>query len=112
MKKIRHKFNATRTEYDGIRFDSKLEARYYEYLQTFEVEGELLFFLRQAPFHLLGGTRLVIDFVEFWADGTVRFTDVKGVETDSFKIKRREVEAKFGIEINVVKKIPVQGGRP
>ena len=112
MGRIRHKFNAQKTERDGIRFDSKLEARYYDWLKAQESNGVLLFTLRQTPFHLLGGTRLVIDFVEFWADGTVRFTDVKGIETDSFKIKRREVEAKFGIEINVVKKIPVQGGRP
>ena len=49
----------------------------------------------------------MIDFTEFWEDGTVLFTDVKGMETPEFKIKRREVEALYGVEINVVKKIPV-----
>ncbi|WP_211828687.1 DUF1064 domain-containing protein [Kistimonas asteriae] len=106
MRPVRHKFNAVRTERDGIRFDSKLEARYYDWLKVQEASGALLFFLRQSPFHLKGGTRLVIDFMEFWSDGSVLFTDVKGIETDAFKIKRREVEARFGIEINVVKKIP------
>lgn len=106
MKKVRHKFNAVKTERNGIRFDSKLEARYYDYLELCRRSGELLFFLRQSPFHLKGGTRLVIDFMEFWKNGEVLFTDVKGIETDSFKIKRREVEAAFGIELNVVKKIP------
>lgn len=106
MKRIRHKFNAQKTERNGIRFDSKLEARYYDWLVKQQENGSLLFFLRQTPFHLLGGTKLVVDFTEYWANGEVVFTDVKGVETPEFKIKRREVEAAFRIEINVVKKIP------
>ena len=107
MRRPFHKFNARRTELNGIKFDSKLEARYYQWLQTQKAAGALLFFLRQTPFHLPGGTRLVVDFTEYWADGTVLFTDVKGMETAEFKIKRREVEAQYGVNINVVKKIPI-----
>ncbi len=103
---VRHKFNARRVDQDGIRFDSKLEGRYYTWLRSQEAAGGLLMFLRQTPLHLPGGTKLIVDFTEFWADGRVVFTDVKGLETEGFKIKRREVEAAYGIEINVVKKIP------
>lgn len=99
----RHKFNAVSVEYDGIKFPSKLEGRYYLNLKLRVEAGEVLFFLRQVPIHLPGGTKLVIDFLEFHADGTVHFVDTKGVETDSFKIKRREVEAIYPFTLEIVK---------
>lgn len=100
----KHKFNAVRTECNGIKFDSKLEAKYYSDLLLRQRSGEVIFFLRQVPIHLTGGTKLVVDFLEFHADGTVHFVDTKGVETSDFKIKKREVEAVYPIEIEVVKK--------
>lgn len=104
MKRVRHKFHAKPTEFDGIRFDSKGEARLYQRLKLQQAAGSVLFFLRQVPIHLPGGTRLVIDFLVFYADGTVKFLDFKGVETDGFKIKKREVEAMYPIEIELVKR--------
>lgn len=101
--KKRHKFRAKSVEYDGIRFDSKAEARYYLGLKTRVLAGDVVFFLRQIPIHLPGKTKLVIDFVEFHADGTVHFVDVKGMETETFKLKRRQVEALYPFEIELVK---------
>lgn len=95
----RHKFGAKPTVRNGIRFDSKLEARLYDELELEKKAGSVLFFLRQVGIHLPGGTRLVVDFQVFYADGTVRFLDAKGTETDAFKIKRREVEAAYPFEI-------------
>lgn len=97
-----HKYGAKPTEVDGIRFDSQKEARYYSELKLRQRAGEVLFFLRQVPLHLPGGTRLVVDFLEFHADGTVHFVDTKGVVTEIFKIKKREVEAAYPLEIEVV----------
>lgn len=94
-----NKYGAQATVVDGIRFDSKREARYYEQLKLRVTDGEVRFFLRQVPLHLPGGTRLVIDFLEFLSDGTQRFVDVKGRETPAFKIKRREIEAVYPIRI-------------
>ena len=102
MKRIGHKFGAIRTESDGIKFDSKKEAKYYDELKIRQRIGEVLFFLRQVPFHLPGGVRYVVDFVEFRADETVAFIDVKGMETESFRAKKRMVESLFPIEIKVV----------
>ena len=34
----------------------------------------------------------MIDFVEFWANGDVRFMDTKGFKTESYKAKKRMVE--------------------
>ena len=102
---VRHKFGAKPTEVDGIRFDSKIESKYFEKLKFCQKSGELLFFLRQVPIHLPGKTKLVIDFVEYWADGNVVFTDVKGIETETFRLKQRQVEAIYPFKINIVKKI-------
>ncbi len=96
-----HKFHAKPTQRDGIKFSSKKEAKYYLQLKLRVTAGEVLFFLRQVPLHLPGGTRLVVDFLEFWADGTVHFVDVKGMKTDSFNIKKREIEAVYPITIEL-----------
>lgn len=103
-KPVKHKFHAKPTVNDGIRFDSKGEARYYQQLKLLQQAGEVLFFLRQVPIHLPGGTKLVIDFQVFYTDGTVKFLDFKGVETEAFKVKKREVEAIYPFEIEIIKK--------
>ena len=90
---MKHKYAAVATEVDGIRFDSKKEARYYAGLKIKQAAGEVVQFLRQVPFHLPGGVRYVCDFMEFRANGTVHFIDTKGVLTESFKAKKRMVEA-------------------
>ena len=100
----RHKFNAKKVEYDGIEFDSKLEGSYYLHLKQLQRLGDVLFFLRQVPIHLLGGTKLVIDFQVFYVDGSCRFIDTKGKETADFLIKKREIEALYPFKIEIVKK--------
>ncbi len=97
--RFRHKFNAKPTELDGIKFASKKEAKYYHELKLRQAAGEVLFFLRQVPFHLPGNVRYVCDFAEFLADGQVRFVDVKGYKTDMYKLKVKQVKAVFGVTI-------------
>lgn len=99
---FRHKFNAKRTEYDGISFSSKREAKYYADLLLAKSSGELVFFLRQVPFHLPGGVKYLVDFVEFWKDGSVRFCDVKGFKTPMYIIKKKQVESIYPVEITEV----------
>jgi len=101
----KHKFGAKRTQTDDIKFDSKLEANYYRKLKMAVSSGELLFFLRQPLFDLGGGVTYKADFAEYWADGEVKFTDVKGVETKDFVMKKKLVESLYPITINVVKKV-------
>jgi len=98
----RHKFNAIRTERDGIKFPSKKEARHYDELKLRQKSGEVIFFLMQIPFHLPGGIKYVVDFAEFRSDGTVHFIDVKGMETPIFKLKRKQVEVLYPIKIEVI----------
>ena len=97
-----NKYGAVPTVVDGIRFDSKREARYYETLKARLAAGEIRYFLRQVPLHLPGGTKLVVDFLVVELDGRNRFIDAKGRETATFKVKRREVEHHYPVEIELV----------
>lgn len=88
---------------DGITFDSKAEARYYRELKLKEKAGKVLMLLTQVPIRLPGGVKYVCDFLVFYPDGTCSFVDVKGRETDMFKLKKKQVEDLYPIEIEVVK---------
>jgi len=96
---IYHKFKNQPTEVDGVKFQSKKEAGYYQQLLLARRSGDLLFFLRQVPFHLPGGVRYVVDFLEFWKNNEVRFVDVKGMRTPMYVLKKKQVEALFPIQI-------------
>ena len=98
----KHKFHAKPTLYDNIRFDSKKESQRYAELKQLQTQGEVVFFLRQIPLYLPGNIRYVCDFQIFWANGTVTFEDVKGYRTDTYKIKKKQVEAIYPIEITEV----------
>src|SRR5690349_17788312 len=99
---IRHKFNAVKTEVDGIKFSSKLEAKVYHRLKMEQAIGKVLFFHRQVPIDLPGKTRYFCDFQVFYADGSVEYLDAKGVETPIFKLKAKQVEALYPFKIKLV----------
>lgn len=103
MRRFGHKFKAKAVEEDGHRFPSTLEWKYFNHLELLKKCGEVLFFLRQVPLHLPGGTKYVVDYQIFTADGQVKFVDVKGFETSEFTLKKKIVEAIYPITIEVVK---------
>ena len=67
--------------------------------------GEVLFFLRQPMFELHAGVKYYADFQVFYTDGHVEFVDTKGLDTDISKLKRKQVEEKYPIEIKIIKSI-------
>ena len=97
-----HKYNAKPVEIDGIRFDSKKEGRYYSQMKLQVKAKEVKYFLRQVPFDLPGNTKYRIDFQVFYTNGKVRYLDVKGFKTQMFILKKKQVEAIYPIEIEVV----------
>lgn len=98
---LTHKYRAVPTEADGIKFPSKAEAAYYQEMKLAKLSGKLLFFLRQVPIQIPGSIYR-LDYQEFWADGTIVWTDVKGFETEAFRVKRRAVEAIYPFKIRTV----------
>jgi hypothetical protein len=104
MKRFGHKFKAKAVTEDGHRFPSTLEWKYFKHLQSLQKSGEVVFFLRQPVFHLLGGVKYAADYQVFYSDGSVSFVDCKGLEMDTFKIKRKIVEDLYPITIEIVRK--------
>ena len=102
--KIKHKFNAKKVIDNGENFSSKLEFSYKQHLDIQKKSGIILFYLTQVPIRLPGRTKYIVDFLVFYKDGNVRFLDTKGVETDTFRIKKREIEAIYPFEIEIIKK--------
>jgi len=99
---IRHKFRAIPTEVDGIKFASKKEAKRYRELRLLEKSGELLFFIRQTPWHLPGNVKYLSDFFCFWKDGSATVEDVKGMKTSMYILKKKQVEALYGVVITEI----------
>lgn len=97
-----HKYKAQRTEVNGVKFASKSEAARYNWLMAEKAAGRLIFFLMQVRIDIPGGYYR-LDFLEFWAGGDMVWLDVKGFETEGFKIKRRAVEAIYPFKITTAR---------
>lgn len=94
-RRSRQKFGNVPTVVDGIRFASKAEAARYSELVMLEKSGAVRWFIRQPSFDIGAGIRYVADFLIVWDDGRVTVEDVKGIETEAFKLKRKLFEERF-----------------
>lgn len=99
---IKHKYRATSTTLDGIKFSSKKESIRYSNLKFLQKSGDVLFFLRQVPFHLPGNVKYVCDFMVFWTNGDITIEDVKGFKTPIYITKRKIVESLYPITIQEI----------
>ena len=104
--KGRNKYRAIPTVIDGIRFASKAEARRYGELKLLKNAGKIRN-LELQPKYLLdvGGKRIgtyIADF-RYRLDGVLIVEDVKGFCTPVYKLKKKLVEALYGITITEVK---------
>lgn len=104
VEKRRSKYGNESTWVHGIRFDSKREAEFFRRLEILRAMGTIRFFLRQVPFELEGGVTYRADFLVFWSDPCARETifDVKGFRTEVYRLKKKQVEARYGVTIREV----------
>jgi hypothetical protein len=96
------KYGSKKTEVDGIKFDSKAEAKYYEQLKWLLEHKEIKSFRLQPRYTLLESfkkngktfrkTEYIADFEITHLDGSIEVVDVKGYETPVFSIKRKLFE--------------------
>lgn len=101
---VRHKFNAKKTEVDGITFASKKEAAYYQTLRLRQKAGEVLGFFRQVPIDLPGGIIYRMDFLVFYTDGSCEGIEIKGHETPEWKLKYKLLQEFYPwFELKVIK---------
>ena len=88
-----NKYNNKKPTVDGIRFDSKKEAKFYKDLKLQMAAGEIKEFELQPQFVLLEkdkdrvtgrGIKYIADFKITYADGSVEIVDVKGHKTQVY----------------------------
>lgn len=96
------KYKNRRVEIDGIKFDSVKEGKRYSDLKLLQKEGHVQFFLRQVAFDLPGGVRYFADFLVFWVNGKTTVEDVKGVRTQIYKLKKKQVEELYPVKITEI----------
>ena len=100
--KRKTKYNSVRTSINGYSFQSQKEAKRYTELLLLKKAGEVSFFTRQPILDLGGGTTYRPDFLIFWSDGKITWEDVKGWKTKDFIKNKKQVEAKYPIDIEIV----------
>lgn len=85
------KYGNVRTEYNGQVYASKAEAAYARHLDAQLAAGEILAWERGTPWVLLeepDGIEYTPDF-HVWDKGRFYAVDVKGHQTEVFRLKRR-----------------------
>lgn len=90
---------------DAKGFDSKLERDYYEQLLLRWKAGDIRWFIRQVPFELEGGVVYRADFLEVLASGDIVVVDTTGLMTQAKANKLKQVKARYGIEVQLVRKL-------
>ena len=100
--KSRNKYNAKPTTIDGIRFDSKKEARVYQDLVLQWKAGQIRYFVRQVPIDLPGGVKMRVDFLVMHNDGHEQWLDAKGKATRDWLNKKKIAEAIYPIKIETI----------
>jgi len=97
MIKKRNKYNAKKTWYEGVLYDSRLEAFHAAKLDLMIKAGEVESWERQYPIGLTSNGQKVgtyyIDFRVVMADGSIEYHEAKGMETSLWKLKWKMAKA-------------------
>lgn len=111
MKIKRNKYSNTKIVMDGIKFDSKKEARRYNELKLLEKNKQIIDLELQVKYPLqpsfkyngqtIRAMSYIADFQYIDASsGLLVVEDVKGFETPVYKIKKKLFLYKYGSEVS------------
>jgi hypothetical protein len=100
------KYNANKVKLDGIKFDSQMESLYYKHLKILEKANIISFFVCHPQYILqdsyrndegvkIRAIKYIADFEVTYPDGRVEIVDIKGKETEVFKIKKKLFEYRY-----------------
>ena len=99
--RVRHfnKYGNKSTTYDGIQYASKFEADYAAELNLRKKAGDVKGWERQVPVELRVNGYLIcryyVDFKVVLADDTIEWVEIKGMELETWRLKRRLFEAAY-----------------
>lgn len=105
--RILSKYGNKETEYKGVKYHSKKEAEYAMLLDTLfkasNSKDRVIDYQIQVPYKIYLNEKYICkylaDFVVKYADGREEVVDVKGVKTQTYKLKKKLVEAQYNIQI-------------
>jgi hypothetical protein len=107
---IRPKFGNVKTEIDGLKFDSKREAKRWQELRVLERAGRIEKLQRQVKYRLeVNGVLIATYTADFVYDELVKgdpkpvVEDVKGWPNDRWPMKKKLMLACHGIAIREMK---------
>jgi hypothetical protein len=95
------KYGNIKTEVDGIKFDSKREAKRYTELKQMADDGDITDLKLQVRFKLSVCT-YIADFA-YYRGSYFIIEDVKGMLTDVYKLKKKMMKHELGIDIVEIK---------
>ena len=109
----KNKYNNTKVEYKGIKFDSIKEMKHYQLLEYLQKIGEIKELKLQVPYELIPKykinnktvrkTTYIADFTYITTkDDKLHIVDTKGFKTDVYRLKKKMVEYKYGVEVEEV----------
>jgi hypothetical protein len=108
MSEKRAKYRNIKVVVDGVKFDSKLEAKRYGELKLLKQMGLIESFELQKRYPLeVNGFKIctyVCDFVVNYPSGKRVIEDTKGVLTADFKLKMKLMKAIYNIDIELIKR--------
>src|SRR5689334_15113681 len=106
----RSKYRAVKTSVNGWTFDSKAEAARYQHLLTLGAVGHVRNLELQPRFPIALNGRVIANYVaDFRYEELDAFgwrevvEDVKGMKTPVYRLKKKLVEAQYGIQIREVR---------
>ena len=106
-----NKYHAKKAVFDGIKFDSTKEKNYYAKLcmlkRVTDPEKKVIRIETQVRYDIIINDKKCffykLDFKVEYADGRIEHIDIKGCKTgcgyQMFRLKKKCVEAQFGIKI-------------
>ena len=106
----RNKYRNEKEEFDGIKFDSKMEMEFYIYLLKThtkeEIEPQPSFVLQDKFRDNTGKAQRESRYIADFRVGNIVY-DVKGVTTQIFRAKEKTFKLKYpNLQLKVVKKAP------
>ena len=106
------KYYNKKVEFDGMTFDSIKEKNYYIKLKMMQNSGKIKELKTQVPFVLLETfklddktyrqTKYIADFTYYDNEGKYHVVDAKGFRTPEYKLKKKLMAWKYGINIEEV----------
>ena len=107
-KNVRSKYGNRKVTYYGITFDSKKEGEHYLFLRSEQLAGRIKDLACQTAFVVVPKVgkerevKYIADFTYRDSEGNLIVEDAKGFRTDVYKIKKKLMLWRYGIEIREV----------